>query len=113
VLRFLLPAFAASAALISAGFEKKTVRYLVIYPLIAVQALISVYFAARYLSPMDIFTKTRKQYLEENLTYYKAADFINRQKGGGRVLFMGEARSFGCEKPVIAPTVFASDRRFP
>ncbi len=113
VLRFLLPAFAASAALISSGFERKAVRYFVIYPLIAVQALISFYFAARYLAPMDIFIKSRKQYLSENLSYYKAADFLNKQKGSGRVLFMGEARSFWCEKAVIAPTVFASDRRFP
>lgn len=119
VLRFLAPVEAAAVFIIAASYarfaERNKGAFLKILAVLLVisQAGMTVYFAEKYLSPLSFFTQDRETYLAGKLSYYEPCRKINALPENGRVLFMGEARTFYCEKPVIAHTVFNTREYLP
>lgn len=119
VLRFLAPVEAAAVFIIGAAYSRlaernKGVFLKILAALLVIsQAGITVYFAEKYLSPFSYFTSDRQSYLAEKLSYYKPCVKINALPGKAGVLFMGEARTFYCEKPAVAHTVFNTREYLP
>jgi hypothetical protein len=118
VLRFLTPLEMVSAAMAAVAFtrfgngSRAYLKWAAIAAVIFVQAAAGIYFSEKYLQPWSTFVMSREDYMGRKITYYKAAAFLNNLKEKGRALFIGEARSAYCERPVIAYTVF-NTRQYP
>jgi preprotein translocase subunit SecG len=111
VLRFLLPAEAAGAVIVSAVYTKARgqLKVIIITILIIIQSAVSVYFVEKYLKPEELFIRSGDAYISSRTTYYKAAIFINGYDVNKRpVVLLGEARCFYFNVPVEAYTVFNS-----
>lgn len=119
VLRFMAPVEAAAVFIIAASYarfaERNKGAFLKILAVLLVisQASMTLYFAEKYLSPLSFFTQDRESYLAGKLSYYEPCRKINALPENGRVLFLGEARTFYCEKTVIAHTVFNTREYLP
>ena len=109
VLRFLLPFEAAACCLAAYGFARagKWLKYAAFIPLVAVQALLSVYFTERYLDPLSLSHTTRSDYTASRVSYYGAAEFVNKYTPrNSQILMLGDARVFYIDRRVKAYTVF-------
>jgi hypothetical protein len=111
VLRFLLPAEAVGAVIVSAVYTKARgqLKVIIITILIIIQSAVSIYFVEKYLKPEELFIRSRDAYISSRTAYYKAAIFINGYDVNKRpVVLLGEARCFYFNVPVEAYTVFNS-----
>jgi 4-amino-4-deoxy-L-arabinose transferase-like glycosyltransferase len=109
VLRFLLPVVPVAAVIAGCAYANTSskLKYPAFVLLIAVQAVSSLYFGEKYLKPFELFVLDRGEYIGRNITYYKAAEFINENtEPGARILVLGDARSSYIKRPVLAYTVF-------
>ena len=109
VLRFLLPLVPVAAVIAGSAYAriKTKLKYLAFGALIAAQAGASLYFSEKFLAPLQLFSGTRDAYIAKEVTYYPAADFINKNtEKGAVVLLLGEARTFYLERQALAYTVF-------
>jgi hypothetical protein len=109
VLRFLLPVVPLGALIFSQAYMKtgSKFKYAALVLLVIPQAFVSFYFAEKYLSPFKVFSQDRAEYTAERISYFPAAEFINKNAvKGSVVLLLGEARTFYIEKSVLAYTVF-------
>ncbi len=109
VMRFLLPVVFIMAVVAGQAFANinSKLKYLVFGLLIAVEAVSSFYFCEYYLRPFQVFAIPRNEYIKRYISYYPAADFINKKTERGAGIFvLGEARTFYIERPVLAYTVF-------
>ncbi|MFP4465609.1 MAG: hypothetical protein ACLFP1_00995 [Candidatus Goldiibacteriota bacterium] len=114
VLRFLtplLPAVFTGAGVVFRRFEGKTAAA-VLGAVVLYQAHLMFHFGEKYLEPFSFMTKHRARYISEKVSYYDAAVFINSLKKTGKILLMGEARSYYTAKPLIAYTVFDDKKIF-
>jgi hypothetical protein len=109
VLRFLLPLVPAAAAIAGRAYAsvKPKFKYLAFGALIAAQAGASLYFGEKFLTPFQLLTAGRGEYIKKNVSYYPAAEFINKNtEKGAVVLVLGEARTYYLERQALAYTVF-------
>ncbi len=109
VLRFLLVLAPFAVVIAASAFARSgtLLKYVAVTGLAAAQLTMTFYFSDKYLSPFSVFHKGRDEYIRERASYYDAAQFINRNTDPSKTtLFLGEARTFYCEKPVLAYTVF-------
>ena len=110
VLRFLLTPCVLALVLIAVFTEKNKNIWstVLLTTLIIFQMGTGVYFGEKYLQPLTIFTKNTNQYLTEKISYYKATQFIDKiaLPKNGKVLFIGEGRTYYCDHRTIAGTVF-------
>ncbi len=109
VLRFILGPL--MLMVIVAGYVvKKTdsrLKHLLFGLIIFVQIRASVYFVEKYMQPFGVFVAKRAEYVAHTVSYFNAAEFINaKTKPENAVLFLGEARSYYCERRVYTNTVF-------
>src|ERR1035437_3589980 len=109
VLRFLLPAEAACAVIAAVIYSRTRtkIRVIALGSLVILQVATSVYFVEKYLKPLSLFQEPANVYIAKNVSYYKAASFLNNYDKNKRpVLLLGEARTFYFEMPVVSYTVF-------
>jgi len=98
--------------IVAAGYAiKKTegkLKYAFFAILILAQMRATVFFVEKYIQPFGIFVATAAEHLTaDNVTYYRASQFINaKTRAEAAVLFLGEARSYYCERRVYTNTVF-------
>ena len=125
VLRFLVPASSVAAVLsgIGAGYFLRKKIPGIIKAGIAALLLVFVFdnfyyfnFIVRFFRPVNFLLgrENKSGYLSRTLKYspYPAFEFINnlleeKKSADPKVLFVGEQRSFYCNAPLVAPSVFA------
>jgi hypothetical protein len=109
VLRFLLPLLPAAAVITGLAWmnAKTGFKYAALGLLLFVQLSASVYFGEKYLRPLALVTMKRAELLSQQVSYYRAADFINKNAAkDAKVLVLGDARTYFLQRRAVAYTVF-------
>lgn len=109
VLRFLLPVCVLLIIIsgkIIKNYNSNLLKFLFII-LILIQIFTSFYFLERYLSPFELFVNRRDDYIAKKISYYKAAQYLNKNSiDKSAALLLGDARVFYYKIKIFTNTVF-------
>lgn len=109
VLRFLLPVCVILIIILGIFLKTNNNKFIKFSFLLLVllQIFISFYFVERYLTPFELFIDKREKYISQKISYYNAAQFLNKKNTGkNAILLLGDARVFYYNYKVFTSTVF-------
>jgi len=109
VLRFLMPIVPVAAVIAGNAYANagSKLKYFAFGALLFVQTEYSIFFGERYMSPFQLISIERSEFIFNNVTYLPAVYYIDANtKPGSGVLVIGDARTFYLERPALAYTVF-------